>query len=172
MVFENLNGNHLSPQQKTDVRAAFDQFSGLLAPFMVRLSPEERQQYGSINEQNKLLVNRIKNYHDSDPALSSPQVEWTEFHRDYETRVFLETILDLMDKMRIGLTNAKILHDSDNYKASLKDYEYTKYMHKAGIAGYEKKMREIAQFFPRSESNRTRNTTTTTTDSDSTTSTG
>jgi len=38
-------------------------------------------------------------------------------------------------------------------------------MHKAGVPGYEKKMREIAQFFPRSgsgESNRSRNTTITT----------
>ncbi|TAH03860.1 MAG: hypothetical protein EAZ15_01525, partial [Sphingobacteriales bacterium] len=59
----------------------------------VNLTNEERQRYGSINEQNKLLVNKINDYRQSHPQLNSPQVDWTEFQADLNVRIALNSIL-------------------------------------------------------------------------------
>jgi hypothetical protein len=46
-----------------------------------------------------------------------------------------------------GLGNAKILHDYDNYQASLTDYEYSKYKASTDATGFQTKVAELAQFF-------------------------
>ena len=46
-----------------------------------------------------------------------------------------------------GLNNAKILHDWDNYQASLTDYDYAKYKASTQAVGYQTKVSELAQFF-------------------------
>jgi hypothetical protein len=52
----------------------------------------------------------------------------------------LQSLLD-------GLGNAKILHDFDNYQASLTDYDYAKYKASSSAVGFQTKVSEIAQFF-------------------------
>ena len=46
-----------------------------------------------------------------------------------------------------GLNNAKILHDLDNYQASLTDYDYAKYKASTQAVGYQTKVNELTQFF-------------------------
>jgi len=55
-----------------NVTNALNNVIAALQPFTTNLTPEERQRYGSINEQNKLLVNKVADYHTSQPTLSSP----------------------------------------------------------------------------------------------------
>ncbi len=149
MGFNNLADRHLSEQEITEIRALLAQLESVLTAKLANLTPEERTQYGSINEQNKLVVNKVMDYHKADPALCSPDVDWTEFENDYRTRVFLEEAINKLDKLTDGLNSAKIMHDSDNYKAALVDYDYSKYKNNASVAGYKKKVKEIQQFFSR-----------------------
>ena len=116
------------------------------------LTPEERQQYGSVNEQNKLIINKVKDYRDADPALSSPQVDWAEFNMDYESRSLLQSLAASLTEITRGLENAKVMHDWDNYQASLIDYQYTKYMNDSGNPGFHTKSEELKQFFNRTVS--------------------
>lgn len=46
------------------------------------------------------------------------------------------------------MSNAKILHDQDNYQNSLTDYAYTQYKAGTEAGGYVTKRNEIQQFFP------------------------
>src|SRR5690606_12147542 len=114
---------------------------------LASLTPEERKQYGSINEQNKRIVNKVKDYHDSQPDLSSKQVDWDEFLADYDSRGVLESTIYRLQSLINGLHSAKILHDWDNFQDSLRDYDYAKYMMKINQPGYETKVNEIGQFF-------------------------
>ncbi len=56
------------------------------------------------------------------------------------------------------MDNARILHDSDVYKAALRDYEYSKYKYNSSIPGYADKVKELQQFFSRTGIRRNRNT--------------
>ncbi len=169
MSFNNLASRHLSEQEIAEITTLYAQLEAILTPKLASLSPDERTQYGSINEQNKLVVNKIRDFRDADPALSSPDVDWTEFEDDYRTRGFLEKFINKLARLKDGLTNAKILHDSDNYKAALLDYNYAKYKNSASVPGYETKIREVQQFFSRTGTRRTTNTEEENTVNDSTT---
>jgi len=149
MPFENLNNNHFLPVEKKAVTTNLDALEATLMPKIKNLSPEERQKYGSINETNKLIVNKAKDYKTSQPTLSSPDVDWAEFQSDFDSREFLQSTILRLQNIIDGLSNNKILHDFDNYQAALTDYDYSKYKASTKVAGYEHKVTEMGQFFSR-----------------------
>ena len=147
MPFVNLNDKHYTEAEKTAVLSALDTLENLLGPKLSSLTPEERITYGSVAEQNKLVINKVRDLRVSQQALSSPDVDWDEFEADFKSRSFLQSILMRLDTMQLGVNSSKILHDWDNYQASLTDYDYTKYKNSTGALGYQAKALEIKQFF-------------------------
>ncbi len=149
MPFENLNPVHYTAAEKTETATNLAALETLLSAKFRNLSPDERQKYGSINEQNKLIVNKVKDYRMSQPTMSSPDVDWEEFDNDFESRAFLQNTISRLQNIINGLSNNKILHDFDNYQAALTDYDFSKYKNATKAAGYETKVNEMAQFFNR-----------------------
>ena len=121
----------------------------LLQARLHNLNEEENQKYGVINESNKLLVNKVLDYRNTQPALSSGDVDWTEFVADYLDRKFLETAVLRMNALLTAMTETRRLHDYDNYQNSLVDYAYTQYKNRTSPGmGYDAKEAELKQFFP------------------------
>lgn len=147
MPFVNLNDKHYTPQEKTAIIDALNALETLLKPKLSMLTPEERSMYGSVNEHNKLLINKVRDLRTSQPELSSPDVDWEAFENDHTSRTFIQGIMMRVDNLQLGLQSSKILHDWDNYQASLTDYDYTKYKESTGANGYQAKALEIKQFF-------------------------
>jgi hypothetical protein len=147
MPFTNFDSRHFSNTERTAVTTALDSLELAVASKLANLSASERQQYGSVNEQNKLVINKVKSYHDVQPALSSPDIDWTEFNNDFETRDFLQSSMQRLQSLIDGLGNAKILHDYDNFQAALTDYDYAKYKASTSAVGYQTKVAELGQFF-------------------------
>ena len=147
MPFTNFDSRHFSATEKTTVNNAVTTLETALMPKLANLSPEERQQYGSVNEQNKLIINKVKDFRDAQPTLSSPDIDWTEFANDFDTRAFLQASIQRLQSLIDGLGNAKILHDWDNYQAALTDYDFAKYKASTSAVGYQTKVTELAQFF-------------------------
>ena len=135
MPFLNFENRHFTENEKTDIATAISTLEQLLTPKLANLTPEERQQYGSVNEQNKLIINKVKDYRDSQPNLSSGDIDWVEFDADHDSRSFLQTNTERISEIVRGMENAKILHDWDNYQASLIDYSYTQYRYGSGRTG-------------------------------------
>ena len=150
MPFENLNNVHYTAAEKTAVTTAIAALETALTAKFKNLSPEERRRFGSINEQNKLVVNKTLDYRNSQPALSSPDVDWVEFQNDYDSRAFLQATAARLQSLIDGLDNNKILHDFDNYTASLTDYGFSQYKAGTKVPGFETKVTELSQFFARS----------------------
>lgn len=147
MPFVNLNEKHFTEAEKTAVLSALETLENLLGPKLSSLTPDERITYGSVAEQNKLVINKVRDFRASQQTLSSPDVDWDEFEADFQSRSFLQSLLMRLDTMQLGLNSSKILHDWDNYQASLTDYDYTKYKNSTGALGYQSKALEIKQFF-------------------------
>lgn len=148
-MITNLNNTHLTDAQVRKLELVLTQLEEALAGLTVNLTPEERQRYGTINEQNKLLVNKVRDYRQSHPTQSSPEVDWTEFEKDFNSRSILGKSLTRLDAARERLANAKILHDYDNYQAALEDYAWTSYKAGGKTPGYETKQSDLKQFFNR-----------------------
>lgn len=147
MSFTNFDNRHFSANEKTAINAAVASLELATVTKLANLTPSERQQYGSVNEQNKLIINKVKDFNDAQPALSSPDVDWTEFNNDFATREFIQSTIQRIQSVLDGLGNAKILHDFDNYQASLIDYDYAKYKASTSAVGFQTKVSELAQFF-------------------------
>lgn len=113
-----------------------------------QLSLEDRTNYGSVNETNKLLVNKAKSFMDQHPELVPLFVNMEEFERDYRAREIIEGIILKLDLIKRKLSDTKILLDHDNYHDTMAFYRSVRYYageHEQGaIPIYE----ELKQFFP------------------------
>ncbi|ROI07007.1 hypothetical protein EGH90_07520 [Kaistella haifensis] len=150
MPLSNLNNAHLTQVQVTAAQDALTALENALSMLTVTLTASERSTYGSVNEQNKLLINKVWDYRQNSPNLSSPDLDWDEFEKDYNSRQVMENLQHRLDALAERIKNAKILHDYDNYQSALDDYSYTTYKAGSQAPGYETKMNEMKQFFNRS----------------------
>lgn len=149
MPIENLGVKHLTAAQKTTIDNALNAILTELTSVAPNLSEEERTKYGSVNEQNKLLVGKTNDYHLNQSALQSPDVNWVEFDKDFTERQFADTRENTILSIQKLLSDYKIVHDYDNYQASLVDYRYAQYKAETNTSGFGAKVSEIKQFFPR-----------------------
>lgn len=123
------------------------------------LTPEQRQQHGSINERNKLITGKAKDYHDEQPVLQSPDVDWNRFDASWFTRTAYAAIESLTDSIKETASDTRILHDYDLYQMTLTDYDYTKYKASSTNAagGFTTKYEEMKQFFGNPSGNNSKN---------------
>ncbi len=155
MALTNLNNNHLAAANVTAAKTALTQLETALASINTTLTAEDRQKYGSINEQNKLFVNKVYDYNQNQSSLSTTQVVWTEFNNDYTSRLNMEQLINRLESLTTKLKNAKNLHDYDNCQAALVDYAYTNFMAGTGATRFETKQTELKQFFSKTTNKNT-----------------
>ena len=149
MPLENLNGIHYTAAEKTAVGTSLTAIETALAIKFKNLSPDERTKFGSVQEQNKLIINKVKDFRTNQPTLSSPDIDWTEFQNDVDSRDFIQAVIARLESLAQSLNNNKIMLDYDCYQAALTDYDYSKYKSGTKVAGYEIKVAELSQFFNR-----------------------
>ncbi len=149
-TLKNLNQSHLDDNEKKEIEETLLKLENLLQKKVRTLTIDERRKYGSVNEQNKLFINKVYDFYKNQPNLNSPDVDWEEFKKDYSSRRLLESIISRLENLIAGLTNSKILHDYDNYQASLNDYAYTNYKVSTHAPNFDVKQSEYKQFFTRS----------------------
>ena len=150
MPTNNLINSQLPANVIADVSTQLQNIMNLLMPFSQNLTPEERQRFGSINEQNKLLVGKVRDYHAQQPMLASPDVDWAAFEQNWQSRNGFDQIEAMCQSILEICSDPRILHDYHLYQNALVDYDYTKYKANSTQAGsaYTTKMEEIKQFFP------------------------
>ena len=160
MPIENLINLHFTTAEISAITTALNTIQTTILAKCRNLSPAERQQFGSISEQNKLLVQKVRDYRTNQPTMSSPDIDWTEFEADFQDRNFLEVFLTRLDALQEMASDTKMMHDYDVYQASLLDYDFTKYKMGTNTPGFDTKYQDIKQFFPNTggSSNTTNNT--------------
>lgn len=148
MPIDNLGRLHLTAAQKTSVTSALASIEAILLTVTQNLSSEERQRYGSVNETNKLLVNKVRDYYQNQPTLASTDIDWVEYEADFQDRAFADTNEQRLLTILRMLTDFKIVHDFDNYQAALTDYDYTQYKTGTKTPGFTEKASDMKQLFP------------------------
>ena len=146
---KNIIKNLLTQTEREELISLISQIENILRGKFIALTKDERQYYGSIKEQNKLLVNKVRDYRQGSPSMSSPDINWEEFESDYQARLFLEGLLSRLNSLSYRLESAKILHDYDNYQDSLREYSYAQYKRDIQESGYAEKVADLKQFFSR-----------------------
>jgi hypothetical protein len=146
---KNLIQTQINDADWTKIDQAIAEIENTLEGKTVALTEEERVKYGSINEQNKLLVNKVSDFGQNQPALRSPEIDWTAFESDYQTRGKLESRATRLANIVYRMQSTKILHDYDNYQDALDDYRWSRFKKETGDDDYGQKVNELKQFFNR-----------------------
>ncbi|MDO4763981.1 MAG: hypothetical protein Q4A00_06320 [Flavobacteriaceae bacterium] len=115
------------------------------------LTPAERKQFGRIAEQNKLFVDKAKNYMEQYPQYVPSFVDKAEFDKDHKAREVIETRLIRLDGLREQLADTKVLLDNDNYTMALTFYRNIKFLEKENFPGITNISQDLGQFFSRTK---------------------
>ncbi|MES2479340.1 MAG: hypothetical protein V4561_09645 [Bacteroidota bacterium] len=150
MPVNNLIGTQLDLGQLQSCLNQLTIVRDILLNYSENLTPEERQRYGSINEQNKLLVSKVMDYNRTEPSLSSPDVNWANFEQSWASRVGFAQLETMCHTIIEICSDPRILHDYYLYQNALVDYDYSKYKANStqGGAGFSTKVEDIKQLFP------------------------
>jgi len=116
------------------------------------LTPEQRSTFGSINETNKLLVNKSKLIVRENPKYIPNFVDIEEFDRDFIAREQIENMLRKLEQLRQKLNDTKILLDNDNYQDSMAFYRSVRYFANEHDQEAMPLYNELKQFFPNHKS--------------------
>jgi hypothetical protein len=149
MPLKDLIQNQLTVADIDNIKRALDSIQATIAGKMINLTPDERKKYGSINEQHKLMVNKVNDVHISHPQFDSAKVDWAEFDNDFAIRSNLEKIISRLHSLAEQFDDTKILHDNDNYQQALDQYSYISYLSDQSEPGITTVKEDIAQFFNR-----------------------
>ncbi|WP_018676053.1 hypothetical protein [Riemerella columbina] len=128
MALDNLISIRFTDQELQTLNTAIQQINQVLQGKVINLSPEERQQYGSIADRNKVLVDKCKHYMEQDTETLPRTIDKTEFDADYHARQQLDIPLKALSRIVEKMSDTKILLDHDNFHSAIAYYRYIKYL--------------------------------------------
>lgn len=148
MPITNLSSVTFTPAEVKKVQDAIADIKSVIVSKATNLNEKERQLYGSINEANKLVVQKIFQYVASNPEIVPSLVDKAEFQRDYQSRNTLESWISELTVTLSNLSNTKILLDYDVFQTVLTIYRNTRYLANENVAGMNTIYTDLKQFFP------------------------
>lgn len=156
MSVNNLN-HHLTEPEINAILNALNDLERAMELLNINLTPEDRNKYGRVDEQNKLFINKVHDFATQQTNLRTMDVDWDEFEKDFKSRAVLENIISRLNNLSIRANNSKIFHDFDNYQDALADYAYTQFRANSKMVGFEDKYNELRQFFAKSKRKQDKN---------------
>ena len=157
MSVNNLNNHHLTEPEINAILNALNDLERAMELLNINLTPEDRNKYGRVDEQNKLFINKVHDFATQQTNLRTMDVDWDEFAKDFKSRAVLENIISRLNNLSIRANNSKIFHDFDNYQDALADYAYTQFRANSKMVGFEDKYNELRQFFAKSKRKQDKN---------------
>lgn len=155
MALDNLISLSFSNEELTALDQALQTIHATLSGKTINLTPEQRQQYGRIAEQNKLFVNKAKSYMEQYPELVPAFLDKTEFDRDFAAREQIELRLQRLNSLNEQLSDTKVLLDHDNYHNSISFYRNIRFLSEENVPGTNVVYEDMKQFFVTSSPSQT-----------------
>ncbi len=128
MALENLISINFEEKELKGLDQHMAGIKAILNGKTVNLTPDQRQQYGRIANQNKLIVDKAKNYMEQHPDWIPRFLDKEEFDRDYKARKQVEDRMQMLENLAQQLIDTKTLLDHDNYTNSLSFYRMVRYL--------------------------------------------
>lgn len=128
MALENLISISFTEKELETLDHHIDGIKKVLAGKTVNLTADQRQQYGRIANQNKLIVDKSKNYMEQHPDWVPRFVDKEEFDKDYQARTQIENRVQQLENLSQQLIDTKTLLDHDNYNNALSFYRMVRYL--------------------------------------------
>lgn len=150
MATNNLISVQFTATEVKQLDAALNSINKVMENKTFTINADERKRYGSINDNNKKLVDKVKLYMDNMPDSLPPMLDQAEFLRDYEAREILNVRLKLLKSVMDKMEQTKIMLDFDTFNNTLIYYRYIRFMAENKSPGMESIYNDLKQHFKRS----------------------
>ena len=128
MALENLISVSFTDEELAQLELQLVGIQQILEGKTVNLTTDQRRQYGRIANQNKLIVDKAKNYMEQHPSWVPNFLDKTEFDNDYMAREQIENRVQQLENLAQQLIDTKILLDHDNYTNALSFYRMVRFL--------------------------------------------
>ncbi|WP_025744019.1 hypothetical protein [Aquimarina pacifica] len=128
MALENLISISFTDQELKTLDEYLSGVQTILSGKTINLTPEQRQQYGRIANQNKLIVDKVKGHMEQHPEWIPRFLDKEEFDKDYVARKQIEDRVQLLENLSQQLIDTKTLLDHDNYTNALTFYRMMRFL--------------------------------------------
>lgn len=135
MALDNVISVEFSSEELKKISDALASIEEVMRSKTINLTPEERRQYGSIADRNKVLVDKCKTYMEQYASSLPPTLDKAEFDRDYKARTDIDPIVKRLSVVQTMFSDMKTLLDFDNYNASVSYYRFVKFLASQNSAG-------------------------------------
>ena len=150
MALENLISIEFTEEELTALDTHLQGIQSVLTGKTVNLTPDQRRQYGSIGNQNKLIVDKAKIYMEQYPNWIPNFIDKVEFDKDYNARQQIENRTLRLQNLAQQLIDTKTLLDHDNYTNTLSFYRMIRYLANENEAGAKTVYQDMKSLFSRS----------------------
>ena len=147
MAFENLISIQFTESELAQLDAAMASIAQVLRDKTINLTPEQRQQYGRIAEQNKLFVNKAKEYMEQNMQHVPAFIDKAAFDQDFQARTQIESRITQLQGLVEQLSDTKTLLDHDNYHNAITFYRNIRFLSQENVPGTTTLYEGMRQFF-------------------------
>ena len=130
---ENTVSIKIPANDLAEVIAKLNEINGLLKPYLVALTPEERQQLPKMSDKTRPFVEKTQEYAKSNPEFVPAYLNVPELDIDMKAVHDLTAILQVVQPLCNNLNDTEMMSGSEAYVAALTYYNSVKQAAKLNV---------------------------------------
>lgn len=134
-TFENIVSIQIPSKDLNTALTKLQEVQDLLAPYLIALTPTERQALPKMSDRSVPFVEKVMDYAKENPQLGPAYLEVNELEIDVQSVRDLNQIARKAHKLASGLDDTMMLAGSEAYVASLAYYNSVKGAAKLNVPG-------------------------------------
>ncbi|MDR2423091.1 MAG: hypothetical protein LBD59_00010 [Prevotellaceae bacterium] len=145
------NNKHLQAIPATvldQVREKLVEIDGLITPYVVVLTPQERKELPKMGEKSLSFVEKAMEFANQYPDLRPSYLDVPEFEVDFNDARGLLTIQAYVRQIEVKLSDTALAGGSDAYQSALLFYNAVKLAVSSGVPGAKVVCDELKKRFP------------------------
>jgi hypothetical protein len=116
----------IPPADLQAVKDMLATINGLLAPYLIALTPEDRRKLLKMGDGSEPFVSKVMDYAVSDPQFLPPFVQIAELKKDWDAVAALLPIFRTVQQLENNLSDTVMLTGSEAFEGSLSYYNSVK----------------------------------------------
>jgi hypothetical protein len=153
MSLDNLISVEFSSEEEQQLDDALTTIENIMKDKVVNLSPEERQEYGKINNRTENWINKVHGYMTQKPELTPFYIKKPEFEKDLNARNTLMPRLKRIASIQESMDDTAKLISHDIYYSAIAYYRNMKLIAQQNVPGTSVIYEDLKSRFPGRPSN-------------------
>lgn len=133
MNTENIVSIEIPEENLKKAEQGLQMLQEALSPFLLALSPKQRQTIPTLGKNSEAFVTKIMSYTKSSTHLCPPYLELTEMEKDWVALKQMQPILRGVNQLQSNLNDTVLLAGSELYLSSLTFYKSVKQAAKMNV---------------------------------------